>query len=266
MKLNNFLVTVNNLDIIKELKKVGIATFLFPLKGYTVGFPNTFSLSDIKEENSYLFINRILPSEEIDNLKLLLNDLPNNIKGIVFDDLGILEIIKDLKIKKILYLNHFGTNYESINYFLEYVDSMVISTDVTREEINAILDKTIKPLTIYGFGYVPVMYSRRLLLTNFNKHFNLETKNHAVISDKIANNQFKVFENEYGTILYHNKPSSSLEIKHDNILYYLVNTVFLSDEEIIHLFESIKNGHDIKLEYDNGFLDKPTIYKLKGGV
>ena len=106
MKLNNYLVTVNNLEIIDELKKVGVSTFLFPLKDYTVGFPNTFLITDIKEENSFIFINRILTSDEIDNLKLIINNLPNNIKGIMFDDLGILEIVKDLNIKKILYLKY----------------------------------------------------------------------------------------------------------------------------------------------------------------
>ena len=116
MKLNNLLVTINNLEIINELKKVGVSTFLFPLKGYTVGFPNTYEIEDIKEENSYIFINRILPSDDIDQLKAILLNLPNNIKGIMFDDLGILEIIKNIEIEKVLYLNHFSTNYESINY------------------------------------------------------------------------------------------------------------------------------------------------------
>ncbi len=263
MKANNFLVTVNNLEIINDLKKVGVSTFLFPLKGYTVGFPNTFEISEIKEDNAYIFINRILPSDEIDDLKEILHNLPNNIKGIMFDDLGVLEIVKNLDKEKILYLNHFGTNYESINHFLEFVDSMIISTDITKEEIETILSKTNKPLVLYAFGYVPVMYSRRTLLTNFNKQFNLENKNTANIKDKMANNKFIAFENEYGTVLYHNIPSNSLEIKHSNILYNLVNTAFLSDSEVIDLFNSIINNKEINITHDRGFLDRPTIYKLK---
>lgn len=265
MKLNNLLVTVNNLEIINDLKKVGVSTFLFPLKGYTVGFPNTYEIKDINEENSYIFINRLLPSSDIDSLKEILSNLPNNIKGIMFDDLGVLEIIKDFNIEKNLYLNHFSTNFESINYFLEYVDSLVISTDITKEEIETILNKTTKPLIIYGFGYVPVMYSRRLLLSNFNKHFNLENKNTANIKDKMANNKFFAFENEYGTVLFHHIPSNSLEIKHDNIYYYLINTTFLKDNEVLELLNNIKEDKEINIAYDRGFLDKATIYKLKDG-
>lgn len=263
MKINNFLVTVNNLEIINDLKKVGITTFLFPLKGYTVGFPNTFEISDITVDNAYIFINRILTSDEIDSLKELLKEIPENVKGIVFDDLGVLEILKDTNLTKILYLNHFGTNYESINYFLEFVDSMVISTDITKEEIEMILANANKPLVLHAFGYVPVMYSRRTLLTNFNKHFNLENKSIANIKDKMANNKFFVYENEYGTVFYNHLPSNSLEIKHPNLLYYLINTAFLENNQVIELFNALKLDKKISIEYDRGFLDRPTIYKLK---
>lgn len=263
MKTNKYLVTVNNLEIINDLKKVGITTFLFPLKGYSVGFPATFEISEIKEDKAYLFINRILPSNDMDALKLILNNLPSNIKGIVFDDLGILQLIKDLKIEKILYLNHFATNYESINSFLEYVDSLVISTDITKAEIEVILANSKKPLVLHAFGYVPVMYSRRTLLTNFNKHFNIENKKSAKIEDTLVHNKFLAFENEYGTVLFHHVPSSALEISDNNILYYFINTAFLNDEQVLDLFDSVLNNKEINIEHDTGFLNKATIYKLK---
>jgi len=265
MEKNNYLVTVNNLDIIEKLKKVGVTAFLFPLKDYTVGFPNTYTLEEIKEENAYIFINRLIPSDEIDSLKEILKNIPKNIKGIMFDDLGVLEIIKDLNVEKILYKNHFSTNYESINAYLEYVDSLVISTDITKAEIELILKKASKPLILHGFGYVPVMYSRRTLLTNFNKNFNLEHKEIAHIKDQMANNKFFAYENAYGTVLFHHIPSNHLEINHNNIYYKLINTAFLSDEEVLNLFSSINNNEEIKLEHDNGFLYKETIYKLKDG-
>ena len=35
--------------------------------------------------------------------------------------------------------------------------------------VKEILDKADKPLVLYTFGHVNIMYSRRTLLTNFNK-------------------------------------------------------------------------------------------------
>ena len=91
---NNILITVNKIDDIDKLKELGITKFAFPLANFCVGMPNTFLVNEIIDDG-YLFINRILDNEGIDQLKEILYKLPSNIKGIIFDDLGIIEIIKD---------------------------------------------------------------------------------------------------------------------------------------------------------------------------
>ena len=58
-------------------------------------------------------------------------------------------------------------------------------------------------------------------------------------------------------------PSSSLEIDHDNIMYYLINTNLMSDGDVLLLLNSIKNNEKIAITHDLGFLNRPTIYKLK---
>ena len=99
---------------------------LYPLKSYTVGYPITF---DIKDIDGFVLINRILDDFDLDELDTILHE-KNNIKGIVFDDLGILDIVSDLNITKILLINHYANNTRSINYYLEYVDSVVVSSDI----------------------------------------------------------------------------------------------------------------------------------------
>ena len=99
---------MNKLFIIKSekeinlLKENGIDNFVYPLFSFCVGVENEFSLSEIKEKNSYLFVNRVLDEESANNLNMLLHKLPNNIKGIIFDDVGIIKMIEDVKIEKIL--------------------------------------------------------------------------------------------------------------------------------------------------------------------
>ena len=97
---------MNKLFIIKSekeinlLKENGIDNFVYPLFSFCVGVENEFSLSEIKEENSYLFVNRVLDEESANNLNMLLHKLPNNIKGIIFDDVGIIKMLEDVKIEK----------------------------------------------------------------------------------------------------------------------------------------------------------------------
>ena len=258
MKKNNILLLINNLDDINELKELGIEKFAFPLREFCVGIPNTFLVSEIKEDG-YLFINRILDNEGIDKLKEVLKSLPKNIKGIIFDDLGIYEIIKDTSLEKILNLTHFNANSKSINIYLDLVDTIILPTDITKEEITYIINNTKSKISLYTFGYVPVMYSRRLLLDNYSKFHNIEKKNPLVINN--TDNSFLVYENEYGTMYYNNKIFNGLELLDLDAKYYFINTAFLGLDDI----KNILNNKIDYLDTDKGFLYKETIYKLKEG-
>ena len=257
MKNNKILITINNKEDINKLKELGITKYVFPLKNYCVGIPNTFLVSEIEVEG-YLYINRILDNEGIDELKDILNNLPKNIIGIIFDDLGILELIKDKKIEKILYLSHFNSNILSVNLYLDLVDSVILSTDITKNEIEHIIKNVNKEISLFTFGYVGVMYSRRLLLDNYSKYYNIEKINPLVINN--TNHKFMVYENKFGTYFYHNKIFNGLELLNLNAKYYFINSVFLNIEDI----ENIVNGNIDNLDTDKGFLYTETIYKLKG--
>lgn len=258
MKNNKILITINNLNEINKLKELGITHYVFPLKHFCVGIPNTFLVSQIPCDG-YLYINRILDNVGIDELRKILGDLPSNIKGIIFDDLGIYELIKDKNIEKILYLSHFNTNSQSVNIYLDLVDSVILSTDITKEEIEYIISNTNKEIILYTFGYVGTMYSRRLLIDNYSKYYNIAKENKVVI--KNDDKEFVVYENDYGTYFYHNKIFNGLELMEKSAKYYFFNTVFLNFEDIKKVLE----GNINDLNTDKGFLYQETIYKLKGG-
>lgn len=266
MLSNKFLVIVTNLNQIETLKKASITNFLFPLHGFSVGFPETLSLNNIQEENSYIYINRLLDTDAYLELKELLSNLNSNIKGIVFEDFGVLQIAKELELKQtlILYQNHFGTNYESINANLEFVDSVVISTDITKEEIGEILKNTNKPLVHFSYGLVSMMYSRRTLLSNYESEFDLKKQSILTLQETIAKQNSIAVENEFGTVIYHGKYLNALEIQDENkILFYLFNTLFMTNEDLENLFSSIKENKSFEMpQQDDGFLNKKTIYRL----
>ncbi len=247
---NKFLVIINNLDEINVLKNNGVYNFLYPLKSFSVGFINAFDIEEIKEENSYVYVNRILTSIDIDNLVNILSNINSNIKGIVFDDIGLIEALKDINITKILYNNHYSTNYKSINIFLESVDSVVVSSDITLNEVNEILKNSNKELCIYGYGHLNLSYSRRLLNTNYSNYFNVPKKN--ILKIKNTDYEFINVENNYGTVIYENKVFNGLEEKYaDNIKFVIIN-----------LFNTDTLSFLDKSTY-TGFLHKKTIYKLK---
>ena len=260
---NNYLLLVDNKNLISKLKEESNITFLFPVKGFTVGFNHPFALEEIKEENAFIFVNRLLDHKGILAFKSLLKNLPSNIKGIVFDDIGVLEVLKTTpnSLVKILFLNHFNCNYLSINTYLNYADSVVVSIDITEGEVEEILKRANKPLTLYTFGYVNIMYSRRKLITNYNEHFD----KHLPFISEITNDlkqEFKIVENDYGTVIYPNEPFNGLRYrKYDHVLYHLINSLFLTDEEVINIIHS-KSNLDEKYPY--AYLSQEeTIVRIK---
>ena len=72
-------------------------------------------------------------------------------------------------------------------------------------------------------------------------------------------------ENEFGTVGYQRNYYDGLELLNlENIKYFLVNPLFLSDKEQIQLISDIKNKKlTLNIPNDKGFLYKETIYKLK---
>lgn len=268
---NKAVLLVTNKSFIDKSKEVGINTFLFPFKGYSVGFETTFSLNEINEDNSYLYINRALENKDIDELKEIFKNINSNIKGIYFEDLGLIPVLENTNLKKILFAHHLTTNYKSINYYLEYVDSLVISTDITEEEMKEILVKSNKKLGIFSFGLIPLMYSRRTLLTNFNNFYKREKNNEEVVTEPVTKERFKFIENEYGTVAYLNKYYNNLKMEDYKICFYLINPLDLREEDFDELLKSLEENKEPEFKdalITEGFLHKKTIAKLppKEGV
>lgn len=264
-KVLNNIFLIDNKDYIEKAKEVGINTFLFPFKGYAFGFNNYFELDEINEENSYIYINRNLDCNDIDNLKEIFKNIKSNIKGVFFEDIGLIPVLENTKLERIIFSHHLTTNYESINNYLKYVDSVIISTDITEEEMIEILDKSYKKLGIFSFGMIPLMYSRRTLLSNFNKVYERDNKYEDIALETITNEKFLFVENEYGTVVYLNKYYANLNMKHQNIGFNLINTYGLDKDDFDELLLSFQEKRFPKLknrETTEGFLYKKTIFKL----
>ena len=259
---NNYLLLVTNKTIVSKLKGESNITFLFPVTGFSVGFPTTFSLKEIPA-HGYIFMNRILDHQGIEDFKKLLECLPDHIEGIVFDDIGVLEVLNTTSnhLEKILFLNHFNCNYISIQAYLDYVDSIIVSTDITEDEVREILGHVKKPLVLYTFGHVNIMYSRRLLVTNYNEHFHKQASLVSELTNDLKQ-KFKIVENEYGTVIYTSEPFNGLRYrKYENVKYHFVNTIFLSDDEVLEILHS---DTDLESKYPYQYLSRDeTIVRIK---
>lgn len=245
----------------KNLKSSNDYCLLFPLKGFCVGFLNEFSLEEIPDE-SYIYVNRLLDTKSILKLKEILQTKP--LKGIVFEDLGILQIILDnhLTLETIFYPTHAITSTNTLNAYLDYAKSVGISLDVTKEETEKMLDLAKGNVSYYLYGPLPYMYSRRSLLTNYEKNFSLKESKEKILEDEITHKKFRTVENEYGTVLFDEKPyDGRMFLNHPKINHFIINTDANKEPVSEKWLKDFLEGKELDNKTD-GFLNQKTIYIL----
>lgn len=263
--ISKILIYVDDIAHIADYRKVGVSTFLFALEGYCVGY-RTYSLEEIKNvdvSNKYILLNRVLDCKDIDGLKKLFAAF-KGIQGIVFEDIGVYHLAKkmDLDLELILFQNHFATNACSVSFWLDRVDSLFISNEITEKEIAFILQEAKKDVCVHLFGHNQVMYSRRLLLKNWSEEFQIPYKDSNVIEDRATHVRFRAVENSYGTVMYSDKIYNGKSLlKYNHIRYFYVNPMLIAHDVVMRFLNDF-DSFDEEIE-DTGFLEQETIYKLK---
>ena len=207
----------------------------------------------------------------MDELKDHLKDL-TNIQGIIYEDLGVYYLFKDLNYELINFQTHFNTNKDAIEYQLELGnDSLVIASDLTYQEIESIVKYLPNRLGVFLFGKVEVMYSRRLLKSNYQKNYQLKRVNN-YIQESRTKIKFELSENEYGTYIFDYNFYNGLDLIKlaEFVKFFIINGKDIEIDDLIKLISLITNDEvsDVNKLFANlnrTFLDQETIYRVKDG-
>ena len=255
MKRSKILININNLNEIEEYKKIGINNFLFAINDFSIGY-KTFSLTEVPDD-AYIYLNRVMDTEAIDAFKKIVPEL-QRFKGIIFEDIGIFNILKNKGLNLIWFQNHFTTNKASLSYYINHgCLSAVISNEITGTEIEEIINELPGKLILNVLGKNNIMYSRRTLLSNFNKYQNLDDYNDMTLNT--GKNSFFARESAYGTLIFNNEYFNYIPyantLNDDDLYLYLILNLDLSVSKI----DAIINGEEFG---NDGFLNKKTVYKM----
>lgn len=260
--------------------------FILGLKDMAVNLPYYFSYEEIKELISYLnsknkdifiSLNKNMHNKDLGYLEEVLDELESkNITGIMYYDISIVNMKKrkGLKNELVWSQEHMTTNYSTINYwYKEGVKYTYLSSEITKREINEILDNTKSKVLVNVFGYLPIFTSRRHLVDNYLTKFNKDKKDEMHYMYK-ENKVYPVIDNELGTIAYSEYILDGLrEYVELNIDYAVINS-FLIDgiDKVLDIFRSTDKDNieekdkELKQLISNtseGFFIQETIYKVK---
>lgn len=182
---------------------------ILPLASFSIETNTFYTLSEIEhiakyypELELFISVNKNIFNKDIPKLKEVLISLSTLPVTIMYYDLAVLELIKDLKlnINTCFATTHFVTNAESINYYLnEGVNYALLTNELTLEEIKEIRKKTTAKLLVNTVYLPNVAFSKRKLLSNFYHAINEKAKNTLEVNETISDEDYLLTETENGT-------------------------------------------------------------------
>ena len=262
--------TINNIKQAQNIKDY-IDAYLVPIKDFSINYPNTFKLEEIKtiknlKKQVFVIINKNIHNNELTSLENLLKQIETlNIEGIIFYDISIVNISQKLKLKTKLVWNqeHLATNYGTVNYWYEKgVKYAYLSSELTKREIDEIKNNTKAKLFVNIFGYLPMFTSRRHLVQNYLDTFNLNAQNNIQTINK-EEKDYKINDTNNGTVVYSNYILNATDIGFSNIDYLVFSSVFIDENDFLEVLKNYKENKQNKFPKETGFLYKETIYKVK---
>ena len=255
--------------------------FIIGLKDMSVNLPTYFNLFEIKEisellhknkKELFVSLNKNMHNNDLEYLKEVLLEFEKyHINGIIYYDVGIINLKQELKLKKDLVFSeeHAVTNFATINYWNNMgAKYAYLSNEITLNEIIDIHKNSNSKLFVQVFGYVPIFV--RKLITNYKKYFNIKNDSELYFIEK-EEKKYPILEDKYTTQVYADYILSAIEeiekLKQENIEYVVYNSFNINEEIFDYIIkrEKITDKEIQKLlnNVDKGFLYKETIYKVK---
>ena len=268
--MKKILVQPNSLENLGDILKTNIDGVILPLENLSVNSSIYFTLEDIKSilnltsKEVCICINKIMHNEDLDLLEQSLVSLNKmNIKKIFFYDLAVMNIVKRLNIKKelVVFQDHLNASLYSNNFYKKRgIDYAVITNDITKEEINEISKHN--SLMLICYGYLPIFYSRRYLITNYLKYINQDRKSNIYYINNDGD-KYPIAEEKYGTTIYTKEPINLInDIDDINVDYIILNANLTKREEFRSVLTAYLTNISDEKEHYRGFIDKKTVYKV----
>lgn len=277
--MSKIMITPSSKEMIEKSLPL-VDAYLLSLKNFSVNEAISFEEDELleiidflKKEKKEVFIslNKNMFDKDLKPLENILEQLEEkNVNGICFYDISIPSMMRRKKLKTPLLWSqeHFTTNYLTMNYWHEQgVTYALLSTEITKEEVETIVENTEMKLIMQVFGYVPMFYSKRPLISNYKETFKLDDKSKIYYMEK-EGKMYPLIEKQTGFEGYYADILNAYEIALTTNVEYLLLSSFQIKEDIFLKVLKCYKEHDketlLKLyKEENLFFDKKTVYRVK---
>jgi collagenase-like PrtC family protease len=287
-------IQLNDIQYLYDYINMGVELFVVGGK-YSAGNILNLSIEKIKEIKEkcqtklvYILVNGLYDQHEIKDLEQYLNDLNHIVDGILFQDFGVLQIVKENQYSfDMMYSpDTLNTNAKTLEVLSKYgVTSAFISRVIPMQEQLMIKQECSIPLMIQGHGVEYLAASKRELLKNYKETTHKQFSNEVIMKPRDSDFECYVYEDSRGTHMYSKSRLYTLDLLNSlKVFDYLyIETLFMNREEAIEVIsiysDCIKalshNRYDKEVkEYlpllrklnpslSRGFLYDQSVYKLE---
>lgn len=260
------LILVNN----KEIDGI-----ILSIKDLSVNNSLYFTINELKELipnikpeiEINISLNKIMHNNDMKYLEQVLIELDKlRISKILFYDLSVLNIVKrlNLNLELVIYQEHLNASIKSNDfYYKRGVKYSLITNDITLEEILDIKKESKIKLMMIIYGYLPIFYSRRYLVSSYLEYINKDIdKDINYLKDK--NENYPIVEEDYGTTIYTKEPINLVNYKDklNNLDYVIFNSNYIDDTVFKEELDNYLNNRIVSNVYE-GFVNTKTTYKVK---
>lgn len=259
-----FIVTIHDLKNIKKLKEAGADAIIIGVEDFSIRQSLTISLRDLKEVvlqchalNLKLYVNalRFFMEDELNLLTEFLKTYKEaGVDGIYYSDEGVFYEAQKQGMESLLIYQPetLITNHMDIAFYLELgIQSVSLAHECSLEEILQMTEQT-KEVEILISGYFSILYSRRMLVTNYLDAIKSNEKGHKKVLDLIEStrqDRMPIVEDDYGTHIFSEAPIQSqkeLPVLKDHGLYrFRIDSIFMDDDWTIHVLNAYQNQLEV---------------------
>ena len=270
--MSKLIVSVNSFEQMNRLIDKDIYGVMLYIDKLSVNSSFYVTVDDIKKINFkdkkvLVCINKIMHNNDLDIVRNILSRLKDMDVKILFYDMSVYNISKELDMvdKLVIYQDHLNASILSNKFYYDLgITGSYISSDITGEELLEIKNNSKMEIYFTGYGYVPIFYSRRYLIKNYLKFIDKEDMvgKYSIISD--MDTEYRIVEEDYGTTIYSEYPVNLINyIDYLNDIDYLIlNSNLIDDNEFEMMVDKFINKDKMDDCY-LGFFNKKTIFKVK---
>ena len=268
------IVSIHSMNEINSVKALGVSTVMVGLKDFQSGSDGVFALEDVKtlkeacdekELGLMVMMNRLYFDEETEAVEAAVETLLNMGCRILYcDPMVYLHAVKLGKVNQLVYdSSTLMCNSRDVSLMQSFgLDSVVLSREITLEEICEIAKKSVGKTIVQVYGYQVMAHSKRHFLKNYlkeiNKDLDLQDVRDLTLIETTRTGRMPILEEKDGCRIYTDYILCAIKeldaMKESGVEEILLDGLFIERDEYseaIHCFMDVLAGADAKEKYES---------------